>query len=126
MGVSALGDLIDAQRAATGRSYEAVAKRATEAGYPISKSWVYDLATKPIVDMPATDKLYALAHGLTLPLPVVVDAALESCGLRRTSAPGGRWVTITARKEDLTEQKQRALEQQVEALFSLYEDIPDE
>ena len=125
MAMSALGELIENQRAITRRSYEAVAAKARREGYQLGKSWVYDLATKPVEDMPTTSTLRALAVGLGIPLSVVVDAALESCGLRRPMAPSGRWVTITARKDALPELEQRRLERQVEGLFAGYESEPD-
>lgn len=125
MPVSALAELIEAQRAELGRSFEAIADRAKAAGFPISKSYVHQLASEPIEDVPSTSVLKALSYGLTIPLPVVVDAALESCGLRRSRSPHSRWVTITARKEELSETAQDALEEQVESLFRLYETNTD-
>lgn len=125
MSVGALAELIENQRTTLGRSYRDIADRAKQHGFTIGKSRVRELGTEPITNVPPTETLRALSVGLELPLSVLVDAALESCGLRRSTHPTGRWVTITARKEGLTEAKQRAIEAQVDAAIRFYEGEPD-
>lgn len=59
-----------------------VAQRAKRAGYPITKGRLSQIATGVRMTRPSNaDTLWALAHGLGLPIHQVADAALRSTGI---------------------------------------------
>lgn len=117
MAVTALGALIEDQRARLGLSFRELARKT---GGKLSHNRFQQLARDPLVNVPPTETLQVLAEVLQLPQSVVVDAALESVGLRRSSAPSSRWVTIAHTAEEMPDAKRRALERQVQALIDLY------
>jgi hypothetical protein len=117
MAVTVLGTLIEDQRARLGLSYRDMERLA---GGRLKSRRFHQLATEPIVNVPPTDTLHVLADVLRLPQSVVVDAALESVGLRRSASPSSRWVTIAHAAEEMPLSKRTALEKQVEALLEMY------
>jgi transcriptional regulator with XRE-family HTH domain len=78
-----LGDLIQARMDALGWSMRRVGR---EAG--ISKAQIGDYMYGPMVNMPATSRIRALAGALAMPERVVVDAALATVGLARPRGGG--------------------------------------
>lgn len=124
MPVTALGTLIQEQRGRLGAPGKPLSFRDLEhrSKGRLSHNRFNQYENKPLVNVPPTETLQVLADVLQLPLPVVVDAALESVGLRRTTAPPSRWVTIAHAAEEMPASKRRALERQVEALIAMYRD----
>jgi hypothetical protein len=93
-----LAMLIDEVKTDHGWSDADVARHARRAGHPISKQHVANLrAQDPLKSLvPAT--LRALAAGLELPLPRIVEAALSAAGL--PSGPPADWSIEAAIQAD--------------------------
>lgn len=131
MAMTVFGKLIDEQRRRLGGDkpwsvsrLEAESWRVTQRGEEgIARStWANWLSeTKPFPPTGiAADRLRIAARTLRLPLTVLVDASLESQGLRRSATPSGHWQLITQAVEELPERQRAALERQVDALLDLY------
>lgn len=124
MTMTPLGALIEDQRARLGSpgrplSYRDLSDRTSGR---VGHARIAALATEPLKRVPPPDTLRALSDALRLPVSVLVDAALESVGLRRTAEPSSRWVTIAHAAEELSPAQRAALEAQVETLLTLYRD----
>lgn len=76
-----LHQLMARRRRQLARSYEAMADIATKAGHPISGSMIHTLATKPLINIPTTASLRALAVGMDVLPREVLDAAAESINM---------------------------------------------
>jgi transcriptional regulator with XRE-family HTH domain len=77
-----LAQLIRSRKSDLGLSNEGVAERARAAGEKLKANTVGSLATREIKDMPATETIRGLAAGLGVPEDEVVEAAMESVGLK--------------------------------------------
>lgn len=96
-----LAELITAHKGDA--SYERLAKKATDAGHPITASMLHNLVSKPIKNIPRMDTLSAISVALGVSTRTVLDASAETLGL-------------TQPDDDLTDVTSRS---QVEALLSV-------
>lgn len=90
-----LGELIQAYRGDA--SYTRLAKRANDAGYPISGQMIHHLVSKPVESIPRVNTIHALAAALGVAPRAVLDAAAESVGLAPT--PHDELTNVTNRSQ---------------------------
>lgn len=114
----ALRDLIEERKSATGRSYEAIAKRG---GGGISRAAVHRLATRPITRLPDATTIEALGKGLDIDPAEVFRAACESLGFvtSKVELPQDTHsVAIVASLGEMTEEDRAAVARMVEGLLA--------
>jgi hypothetical protein len=111
-----LQQLIRDRKAALGDpSYEELARRGTQAGYRLTKSNLYHLATTEWKNFPDTETIFAIAAALACDPDEVLNAAAESVGIKRREVPTDRhtraWLALVEdRSPEEIEHLQRIIE----------------
>lgn len=79
-----LQELIARRKAELRRGFAQMEKVATAAGHPISRSMLHTFATRPLLNIPTTASLHAIAAALDVEPREVLEAAARSIGMTPT------------------------------------------
>lgn len=106
-----LAELIRLRKEQLGLSFRQLGQRAKDAGAAVEPNWSH-LANRELTEFPKTKTIHALAAALEVDVDEVVDAVLESIGLRTHRVPplaprGDGWIVVFA--NDLSAEDQEAL-----------------